>query len=279
MYEKWRNLGRVILGASIAGAALELFLVPLHIAAGGVGGLAIILNDLTGINVGILILLINIPIFALGMVCFRKEFLFTSLWGTLALSISSQILSSFPPVTNDPLLATVFGGAGTGLGLGLVLSVNGTTGGTDIVALVLQKKFPAVSLGQFFLYIDGAVILTAGLVFRQWEVILYSSLTLFVSSKILDAVLAGIDFAMMVYIVSDHAEDISQIIFREMQRGVTGLESVSLYSGKSRKVLLCVIRKMELPKLKQVISIIDQNAFLVISDAREVLGKGFKMTM
>ncbi len=276
MYETWKKVFFTVLGATAMGAALDLFLIPMHIAAGGVGGIATVINHLTGIGVGILILLINIPIFILGALNFSKGFLLYSLLGTLALSVSTQVFSWVPAMTGDPLLATVFGGAGMGLGLGLVLSVNGTTGGTDILALILQKRFPTFSIGQFFLVIDGAVILAAGLAFRQWEVILYSALTLFVASKVVDTILSGVDYAKMVYIVSEYAEEISRGIYEQMGRGVTGLESVSLYTGKNRRVLLCVIRKVEFPKLKRMIQEIDQGAFLIISDAREVLGKGFK---
>ncbi len=276
MYKKFKKGILTVIGASIMGLSLDLFLVPMHIAAGGVSGVATIVNHLTGIGVGILILIINIPIFILGALNFSKRFLAYSLLGTLALSISTQIFSWASAITTDPLLAAVVGGTGMGTGLGLVLSANGTTGGADIVVLVLKKKFPSFSVGQFFLLIDGVVVLLAGLVFDQWEVMLYSALTLFITSKVVDALLAGVDYAKMVYIISEEAEKISQGVYSRMNRGITGLESVSMYTGKNRRVLLCVIRKVELPRLKQVVSEIDDNAFMIISDAREVLGKGFK---
>ncbi len=276
MCEKYKKGIYTLIGATAMGAFLELFLVPLHIVAGGVGGIATLVNHLTGLSVGVLILLINIPIFVLGVLNFSKGFLYYSLLGTLALSLSTQFFSQFPPLTSDPLLAAVFGGGGIGLSLGLVISVNGTTGGTDILALVLKKWIPRFSVGQFFLLIDGIVILAAGFVFGEWESALYSALTLFACSKILDAVLAGVDYGQMVYIMSEYAETISGGIYRDMQRGVTGLESISLYHGKKKTVLLCVIRKVELPKLKKVVHDLDENAFMIVSDAREILGKGFK---
>ena len=276
MYEKYKKGIYTLAGATAMGAFLELFLVPLHIVAGGVGGIATLINHLTGLGVGILILFINIPIFILGALNFNKRFLLYSLLGTVILSLSTQFFSQFPPLTLDPLLAAIFGGAGIGVSLGLVISVNGTTGGTDILALVLKKWFPRFSVGQFFLFIDGLVILAAGFVFGEWEATLYSALTLFACSKVLDAVLAGVDYGQMVFVMSDHAETISKGIFKEMQRGVTGLQSVSLYHGKQKTVLLCVIRKVELPKLKKVVHELDKNAFMIVSDAREILGKGFK---
>lgn len=276
MYEKWKKVIFTIVGAGIMGAALELFLVPLHITAGGVSGISTVINHLTGISVGVLIFVINIPIFILGALNFNKSFLFFSILGTLSLSVSTEIFSVFPPITSDPLLASVFGGGGMGLGLGLVLSVAGTTGGTDIIAFVLKKRLPAFSIGQFVMLIDGIIITAAGFVFGRWEIILYSVVSLFVTTKVVDAILAGVDYAKMVYIVSENAEKISQGIYEKMRRGVTGLESVSMYNGNRRRVLLCVIRRLELPKLKDVVYDIDSDAFIIISDAREVLGKGFK---
>lgn len=265
-----------VLGATSMGAFLELFLVPLHIVAGGVGGVATLINHLTGVSVGLLIFLINVPIFILGAFRFDKKFLFYSLLGTVALSLSTQIFSGFPSVTDDPLLASVFGGVGIGVSLGLVISVNGTTGGTDILALVMKQLYPRFSVGQFFMLIDGAIILAAGIVFGEWEAVLYSSLALFACSKALDAVLAGVDYGHMVYIVSESAEEISREIFKDMNRGVTGLQAVSMYHTKEKIVLLCVIRKVQLPKLKKIVHRIDGEAFVIISDAREILGKGFK---
>ena len=147
-----------VAGATLMGLSLNLFLIPMHIAAGGVGGAATVINYLTGVSVGILILIINIPIFLLGALHFSKRFLFYSLLGTMSLSASTQFFSFLPAMTSDLLLAAVFGGAGSGLGIGLVLMVNGSTGGTDILALVLKKRFPSFSVGQFFLMIDGLVI-------------------------------------------------------------------------------------------------------------------------
>ncbi len=276
MYEKAKKGIYTMIGAIAMGAFLELFLVPLHIVAGGVGGIATLVNHLTGLSVGVLILLINIPIFILGALNFNKAFLCYSLIGTLALSLSTQFFSQFSPLTSDPLLAAIFGGAGIGFSLGLVISVNGTTGGTDILALVLKKWFPRFSVGQFFLLIDGVVILAAGFVFGKWEAALYSALTLFACSKVLDAVLAGVDYGQMVYVMSDRAESISRGIYQEMHRGVTGLRSISMYHGRQGTVLLCVIRKVELPKLKKLIHTLDKDAFMIVSDAREILGNGFK---
>ncbi len=276
MYEKYKKVILTLVGAGAMGAFLELFLVPLHIVAGGVGGIATLINHLTGLGVGVLILFINIPIFILGALNFNKRFLFYSLLGTVTLSLSTQFFAGFPPLTEDPLLAAVFGGAGIGVSLGLVISVNGSTGGTDILALVLKKWFPRFSVGQFFLFIDGVVIFAAGLVFGEWEAALYSALTLFACSKVLDAILAGVDFGQIVYVMSDHAETIAKGIYQNMRRGVTGLQSISMYHGNQRTVLLCVIRKVELPKLKHVVHELDQDAFMIVSDAREILGKGFK---
>ena len=273
---KLKKCVMIIVGAGIMGVSLDLFLVPAQVAAGGVSGLATVIHYVTGLSMGWLILLINLPIFVLGSINFSHKFILYSLLGTAALSVSSQAFAAFPPLTEDLILSSVFGGGFLGLGLGLALRAGGTTGGTDILSLVFRKFFPSFSVGQFFLIIDGAVILLAGLVFGRWETILYSSVALYISSRVVDTMLEGVDFAKMVYIISDHPEDITAAIYRQVERGITALSGVSMYTGRQKQVLLCVIRTLELPRLKRVVQQVDRNAFVIVSDAREVLGKGFK---
>lgn len=276
MCKKIEKVCFVILGGGIMGIALDLFLIPCDLAAGGVGGISTVLSHVSGIGTGIWILIINIPIFGLGLLHFDKEFLFYSLLGTLSLSVSTQLFSFLTPITYDMLPAAVFGGALMGMGLSLALKRGGTTGGTDILALILKKKFPHLSVGQFFLLIDGAVIIIAGIVFRRGEVFLYSAAALYITGKVVDAVLEGIDFAKAVYIISDQPDMISNIIYTDMQRGITGFLAKSKYTGKEQQVLMCVIRKYELERLKKAVYRVDSKAFVIISDVKEVLGNGFK---
>ena len=275
MYEHIKKIITTIIGTGIMGFALSIFLVPLKIAPGGVSGLATAVNHISGFSIGVLIVLINVPLFVLGLITFNKTFLAYSVLGTISLSVSTELFSKIPPIITDPLSGAVFGGAILGLGVGIVIRCGGTTGGTDILAVVLKKMFPTLSVGEFFIIIDGVVIGASGLIFGSFEVVLYSVFAVFVSSKVLDIILSGASFANMVYIISDNSKEIAYKILNDLKRGVTGLNSVSLYKGGSRYVLLCVLRKTEVPKLKKLVEETDESAFMIVSDAREVLGNGF----
>lgn len=264
-------------GAVLMGVALSVFMVPFKIAPGGASGLATVLHYLTGLRVSVLIPLINIPIFIIGIIRLERDFLVKSVFGTVVLSIATETAAILPPPTSDPLISAVFGGAVMGIGISAVLSRGGTTGGTDILVLVIRRSFSEVSVGRLYLLIDGAVIAMAGLAFSSGEVIFYSAVSLVVSTYMTDAALEGLNLARLVYIISDSNREICDRIYAELKRGVTGLNSVSMYSGRSGRILMCVIRKGQLSKLKKIIQDIDKDAFVIICDAKEVMGSGFKM--
>ena len=264
-------------GAVLMGVALSVFMVPFKIAPGGASGLATVLHYLTGLRVSVLIPLINIPIFIIGIIRLERDFLVKSVFGTVVLSIATETAAILPPPTSDPLISAVFGGAVMGIGISAVLSRGGTTGGTDILVLVIRRSFSEVSVGRLYLLIDGAVIAMAGLAFSSGEVIFYSAVSLVVSTYMTDAALEGLNLARLVYIISDSNREICDRIYAELKRGVTGLNSVSMYSGRSGRILMCVIRKGQLPKLKKIIQDIDKDAFVIICDAKEVMGSGFEM--
>ncbi|MDO5586340.1 MAG: YitT family protein [Clostridia bacterium] len=267
----------IAVGAVLMGVALSVFMVPFKIAPGGASGLATVLHYLTGLRVSVLIPLINIPIFIIGIIRLERDFLVKSVFGTVVLSIATETAAILPPPTSDPLISAVFGGAVMGIGISAVLSRGGTTGGTDILVLVIRRSFSEVSVGRLYLLIDGAVIAMAGLAFSSGEVIFYSAVSLVVSTYMTDAALEGLNLARLVYIISDSNREICDRIYAELKRGVTGLNSVSMYSGRSGRILMCVIRKGQLSKLKKIIQDIDKDAFVIICDAKEVMGSGFKM--
>ena len=264
-------------GAVLMGVALSVFMVPFKIAPGGASGLATVLHYLTGLRVSVLIPLINIPIFIIGIIRLERDSIVKSVFGTVVLSIATETAAILPPPTSDPLISAVFGGAVMGIGISAVLSRGGTTGGTDILVLVIRRSFSEVSVGRLYLLIDGAVIAMAGLAFSSGEVIFYSAVSLVVSTYMTDAALEGLNLARLVYIISDSNREICDRIYAELKRGVTGLNSVSMYSGRSGRILMCVIRKGQLSKLKKIIQDIDKDAFVIICDAKEVMGSGFKM--
>ncbi len=267
----------IAVGAVLMGVALSVFMVPFKIAPGGASGLATVLHYLTGLRVSVLIPLINIPIFIIGIIRLERDVLVKSVFGTVVLSIATETAAILPPPTSDPLISAVFGGTVMGIGISAVLSRGGTTGGTDILVLVIRRSFSEVSVGRLYLLIDGAVIAMAGLAFSSGEVIFYSAVSLVVSTYMTDAALEGLNLARLVYIISDSNREICDRIYAELKRGVTGLNSVSMYSGRSGRILMCVIRKGQLSKLKKIIQDIDKDAFVIICDAKEVMGSGFEM--
>lgn len=266
----------ILLGTLVVALSLDLFLVPADIAPGGLSGVAIILHHLANIPVGISILFLNVPIFLWSLRYFDTGFMFSSLFGMVSLSILTDMLAWLKPVTGDILLSAVYGGALMGLGLGLVFQAGSTTGGTDIAAQILKKHFPSISVGRFVLLIDAFIVALAGLTFGRWEVILYSAAALYLCSYIIDLMVEGIDFAKVAYIISDRPKAISEEVSKTLERGTTALHAFSHYSGADKTVLLCVVKKYEINKLKKIIKSVDQSAFVILSDTREVLGNGFK---
>lgn len=276
MLEKSKKYFTILLGTFIVAMSLDLFLVPADIAPGGLSGVSIILHHLTNIPVGISILVLNIPIFLWGLRNFSLAFMLSSLLGMFALSAFTDAFAFLKPVTSDILLSAIYGGALMGLGLGLVFQAGSTTGGTDIAAQILKKHFPSISVGRFVLIIDAFIVVLAGLVFGRWEVILYSAAALYICTYIIDLLVEGIDFAKVAYIISDVPEKISAQISETLERGTTALHASSHYSGANKTVLMCVVKKYEITKLKKIIKLVDKNAFVILSDAREVLGNGFR---
>lgn len=276
MFTKAKMYFLTILGAAISALALNLFLIPADIAPGGMSGLAVVVNHITGIPVGGLILILNIPIFIWGLKNFSRSYMLRSFFGMSALSVLTEVFSFLKPVTGDLILASVYGGALMGLGIGTVFFAGTTTGGTDIAAQILKKRFPSFSVGRFILLIDAVIVTFAGLVYNKWEVALYSAAALYISTGVIDLITEGVDFAKVLYIISDKPREIAEEISRRLEHGTTMLYGSSVYTGKDKTVLMSVVKKYEIGKLKKIINGIDENAFVIVSDAREVLGRGFK---
>lgn len=262
-------------GSLAISLALDIFLVPNRIAAGGVSGLAIIMFHLARIPVGWVLLALNIPLFLLSFRELGGKTFVRSLYGAVITSVFVELLEAWVPVmTQDVLLAAIYGGIVSGIGMGVVLRAGGTTGGTDLVARLLHKYLP-VTVGQGLLAADFVVISLAGIFFNA-ELALYALLALLITSKTIDLVQEGISFARAAYIISDCHEEIAQAVFRDLGRGVTALEGRGMYTGESRPVLVCVVGKTEESRLKELIYEVDKKAFVFITDAHEVLGEGFK---
>ena len=276
----WKNFFQktigILFGSFFIALGLVIFFVPNKIAPGGVTGIATVLHYLFNIRVGILVLAINIPLFLIALKILGKRVGIKTLWGILTLSILIELLSQLNPViTENYFLATIYGGALAGLGLGIVFRFGGTTGGTDLIAAIINRYFPSISMGRGLLIIDAFVITSAGIVFNA-ELALYAMIAIFVQSKIIDFVQEGLDYTKSVIIVSNKSDEIAEAIMKELNRGVTGLRGFGVYSGEEKNVLLITISRAEITKLKNTIFDIDDKAFVILNNAHEVLGEGFK---
>lgn len=266
----------ITIGAIITALSLVILTVPNKIAAGGVSGVATILYHMFGFKVGIVILLINVPLFLVAIYVLGGRIGIKTLWGIIVLSLTVDILSPvLQPLTNEYILASIYGGVLAGVGMGFVFRGGGTTGGTDLIATLISYFFPHFSIGQGLFLIDGFVIALAGIVFDV-ELALYAAITIFVSTKIIDIIQEGFNISKSVFIISDNSKEIKDEILIKMRRGVTALKGYGGYSGREKDVLMVTINRAEITKLKNLIREIDDDAFVIMNEAHEVLGEGFK---
>ena len=275
--EQLASAVQIALGCALGALAYPLFLVPNHIAPGGLTGLATVLNYLFHWPVGTTSLVMNVPLFIIGYRAMGRVFVIRSLVATVLFSVLIDLIP-LPPMTEQPLLGAVFGGVLLGAGLGLILRGGATTGGTDMVARMIHNRFQHISVGAFLFLIDCCVVLMAGF-FIEAEYALYAFVALYAASKLIDVVMVGLTREKACYIISSQHERVKQEIMQKLDRGVTVLRAEGGYSGQERPVLLCVLSAQELGRLKAIVREADEDAFLFISDAHEVLGEGFRKLM
>lgn len=274
-----RDYGFIILGAALQATALRLFLVPADLASGGVSGLAQLINHLTGWPIGLMVLLGNLPLFALGWRFLGgRRFALRTALAIVTYSLLTDILLYLPffpssGITDDILLNSLYGAIVSGFGYGLVYRARGTSGGSDILARILNN-WRAIPMTQSYLIVDTAVILSAGFVFG-WKEALYAMITLYVSGLVAESTLEGRGTVRTAMIVTTEAEAIAARVLEDLQRGVTMLHGTGAYTGESRPVLYCVITRAEVAPLKAAVQEIDPQAFMVIGVAHEALGEGF----
>ncbi|KJR97395.1 MAG: membrane protein [Peptococcaceae bacterium BRH_c4a] len=270
------EIAGVTLGVLLTALGLDIFLIPSKIAAGGVSGIATVLHYILHVPVGMTMLLLNIPLFIMGIYRLGLKFGFRSLYGTISLSLLVDGLAPYMPVpTRDPLLASIFGGVLVGLGLGLVFKYRGTTGGTDLAAAVI-RTYTGANVGQLLFMVDAFVVLAAGFSFKSWELAMYALITIFITAWLIDVVQQGFSYAKAFYIISSQPEKMTAAVLQEINRGATVLRGRGAYSGTDRDVLLVVVNRSEVTRLKDLIYEIDSKAFVILTDAHEVLGEGFK---
>lgn len=264
----------VILGACIMAIGLELFLVPNEILDGGIVGISIIISHLSDLPLGIFIFLLNIPFIFLGYKQIGKTFALSTALGITTLSVATIMLHHLNPFTEDLLLSTVFGGIVLGIGVGLVIRYGGSLDGTEILAILFNKKLP-FSVGEIIMFFNLIIFSFAGFVFT-WEQAMYSGLAYFIAYKMIDIVIQGLDESKAVYIISEEYDEIGKAIMDRLGRGVTYLIGEGAYTGDAKKVIFTVITRLEEAKLTSIVSELDDNAFLAIGNIAEVRGGRFK---
>ncbi|MBN2464667.1 YitT family protein [candidate division WOR-3 bacterium] len=276
-----RELGQniyIVVGSAVMAMAYNLFLIPHHIVPGGAGGVAMILNYFFATPVGLTILVINIPLFFIGIKTFGRSYGVKSLLG---IAISSLLIDGFTYVfhirsaTDNPILACIFGGIMLGAGLGLVFRGGGSTGGSDIVGMVLNR-YTNLSTGTAILVVDFVVISAAGICFGQFETALYGYLNLYLQTRAIDLVLEGLSYTRALFIISDSAQTVAQAITSRMNRGATVLNATGAYSKEAKDMVFSVMAKREVSRAREIVREADPQAFIIITDVYEVLGEGFK---
>jgi len=269
----FKNIFFITVGAIIAAFALEAFLVPNNVIDGGVIGVSMIISHVSKWNLGLLVVILNLPFILLALKKMGKMFVLQTFYGNIILALALNFFHSYK-VTGDILLATVFGGIILGTGVGLILKNNASLDGTEILSLLVSKKF-GCSVGEFIMGINLFIYLVAGKVFG-WESAMYSILTYFIASKVIDIVMEGLNSSKSVRIISDEAGTIGNALIEKLDISVTYLKGIGGYSGQDKDLIYCVISRLEMPKMLEIIKEIDPKAFVSIVDVHEAYGGRFR---
>lgn len=270
----------IIVGTAGVAFAVQCMYDPCGLVTGGFSGIAIIIKSLTehvipgGVPLWLTNLLLNIPVFIVAYIKMGKRFIGRTLFGTVMLSVWLYILPVIDLAQGDMLLVALFGGVFSGAGMGMVLRANATTGGTDMVAALIQLKIRHYNVAQIMQILDGAIVILGFFVFGL-RPSLYAIVAIFVTTKVSDTILEGFKYSKAAYIITDKYEEVAKVLMEELDRGATGLKATGMYTGKDRCVLYCVVSKKQIVTLKEIVVNIDPKAFVIVSDVREVLGEGF----
>jgi len=267
---------QISVGCFVYALGVSLFLDPNNLAAGGVLGASITIGYLTHISTGFLVLLINIPLLIIGTLKFRVRFFFSTIYATVLSSVLMDLTAPLGALTHEPLLAALAGGALAAAGIGLVFRAGGTTGGSDILVRLIKLKLKHVKTGQLFLITDVIVVTAAAIVFRDIDLTLYTVISILISSIVMDMVLYGRDGAKMIFIIGDKEGEITLRLLQDLEVGATVLTGTGAYTGESKKMILCAVRKQLLPMVQEIVRDEDPSAFMIVTSANEIYGEGFK---
>ena len=267
---------KILLGSAIFAAGIQWLYHPASLVSGGVTGIAMIINYLTGLPVGVMILAMNLPLFLVSFKSYGWRFMAGSLLGTVASSIFIDLFALIPyNITAEPFLAAIYGGIITGLGLGIVFTTGSTTGGTDVVAKLIKDKFPYVNFGTMILVLDAVIIAVYALLFRKYDSAMYTIIAVYVAARVIDLVLYGASQSKLCHIISEYSDEIKTAIVEKLNRGVTVLSGKGAYSGQDKQILLCVVKRHQIVEIKKIVKNIDKRAFVIVTDTRDVFGEGF----
>ena len=279
MKELWSKISwfvATVLGSSAFGIAFGVFLDPNGLNAGGISGLAQVIVEVTGIgSVGVLTIMINLPLFVIGGLKIGKRFFFGSLLGLGLSSALMDILATYPMPQINPLLAAIYGGVITGVGLGFVFVAGTSTGGSDIVVRLVKLKARNVPIGQIAMAFDVIVVTLTGIVYKNFENALYTGIAVFLTSKLIDAVVYGFDYSKVALVMTKEYEAVAKAVGDKLGRGATYLYSQGTYSLQDSKVVLVALKRQQVNELKELVMEIDPNAFVILQEAHQVLGDGF----
>ncbi len=264
----------ILIGAFVMGFAIKNLYTPINLVTGGVSGIAIIMKNVSGIPLCITNIICNIPLFLAAWKMKGWQFIKRTLFATAALSVSLYVLPEKAFLTDDLVLTALFGGIVCGAGTGFVFLSQATTGGTDMLAALLQKKMRHYSIAQIMQVLDGMIVILGAAIFGI-RYALYALIAIYATAKVSDGLLEGLKFSKQAYVISDYYQEIAQAIMTRMERGVTALDAVGMYSGEGKKMLFCVVSKKEIVKLREIVEEFDKKAFLIVTDVREVFGEGF----
>lgn len=276
LWQKSRWIFDTVLGSVIFALGFSLFLQPNDMSAGGISGLALIFVELAGVgSVGTLSILINLPLFILGGVKIGKQFFAGSLLGMILSSVLIDAFALIPFPTLEPLISVLYGGVICGLGLGIVFICGTSTGGSDILVRLLKLKYRNVPIGQISMCFDAIVVILTGIVFKDVTKSLYTCITVFLCSQVIDAVVYRFDYSKVALIISPEHQAIADAIGKKLDRGATLLHGEGSYTHREMKVVLAAVKKQQVAELKELIMEIDPNAFVIVQEAHQVLGDGF----
>jgi uncharacterized membrane-anchored protein YitT (DUF2179 family) len=269
-----RQMVMITIGAIIAAAGLEFFLVPNNILDGGVIGLSIIAAELTGMTMSLFLIILNLPFLYIGYRKIGTKFTIHTLYGVIVLSASTAYLHHFEPVTDDLFLATIIGAVILGTGVGLVIRTGGSLDGTEIIAILVSKKRP-VSVGQFIMIVNVFIFILAAFLVFSWETAMYSIITYYIAYKMIDIVVEGLEELKSVTIISDVPEEISDALIKQLGRGMTYIQGQGVFTGEPKKIIYTIVTRIELSTLRSIVEDIDPNALVAIENIADVSGSNF----